>query len=69
MTTSNIDREQSAIMRGEPTGAAMRLACQDFEKFWSESVKNQPRGKFINLEIEERCKNIARIAFLEGRGV
>lgn len=64
---SNIETESLAVMRGEPPGAAVRKACEDFEKFWQEAIKSQPRGRFINLELEESCKGIARLAFLEGR--
>lgn len=67
VSTSNIAIETEAVMRGEPAGAAVRKACEDFERFWNEGVKNQPRGHFLNLEVEETCKVIARLAYLEGR--
>jgi hypothetical protein len=54
-------------MRREPPGAAMRHACEDFEKFWASAIAGQPRGKLVNSDVEETCKRIARLAFLEGR--
>ena len=66
---SHIENETMAIMLSEPHGAAMRKACEEFERFWESGVKNQPRGRFINVEIEEQCKKIARMAWLEARGL
>lgn len=69
MSRSNLETETMAVMRGEPPGAAMRLACQDFEKFWQDALQNQFEGRFVNKVVEARCKDIARIAYLEGRGL
>jgi hypothetical protein len=66
---SSIERETLALMRREPPGAAMRHACEDFEKFWASAIAGQPRGKLVNPEVEETCKRIARLAFLEGKGL
>ena len=66
---SQIETEIMAIMRGEKPGRAMRKACEEFEHWWSEGVKGQPRGRFINLAVEDQCKKISRLAWLEAKGL
>jgi hypothetical protein len=56
-------------MKGESSGAAFRKACQEFEVWWATAVKRLPAHEAWNPNIEPLTKNIARLAFLEGRGL
>lgn len=66
---SHLEIEQTALMRGEPGGAAFRKACEEFEQWWQAGCAHLSPSEKSHPEVEAACKRIARLAFLEGKGL
>lgn len=68
--TSHIETESMAVMRGEGEGAALRKACKDFDAWWERNFKPTVIANIFQFnapEFDLRLKNIARLAYLEGK--
>lgn len=66
---SHLETEVVALMHGEPRGAAFRKACEEFEQWWKSGSAHLSPSEKSHPEVEAACKRIARLAFLEGKGL